>query len=118
MGSQNFLGHVRSFIADIIFQYSFDSSVSVWYLMLLYVFLSFAYLTLNTVSLMTINFFFEFSSFGAILALCKTLLVRHFSLSGHWCFLMQLHVHVILSFGGLIIFLLCALMFFMLFMQL
>ena len=36
--------------ADIIFQYSFDSSVSVWYLMLLNVFLWFAYLRLNAVS--------------------------------------------------------------------
>ena len=36
--------------ADIIFQYSFDSSVSVWYLMLLNVFLWFAYLRLNVVS--------------------------------------------------------------------
>ena len=37
--------------ADIIFQYSFDSSVSVCYLMLLNVFLWFAYLNFNAVSL-------------------------------------------------------------------
>ena len=37
--------------ADIIFQDSFDSSVSVWYLMLLNVFLWFRYLSLNAVSL-------------------------------------------------------------------
>ena len=36
-----------------------------------------------------------------ILGLYKILLVRHFSLSGHWCFLMRLHVLVILSFGGI-----------------
>ena len=47
-----------------------------------------------------------------ILALYRTLLVRHFSLSGHWCFLIQLHVLAILSFGGLIIFLLCVLIVF------
>ena len=35
-----------------------------------------------------------------ILAWYSTL-VRHFSLSGHWCFLIQLHVLAILSFGGL-----------------
>ena len=53
-----------------------------------------------------------------ILALHRTLLFRYFSLSGH-CFLIQLHVLAILSFGGLIIFLLCELiMFFMLGMQL
>ena len=37
--------------ADIIFQYSFDSSVSVWYLMLLNIFLCFAFLSLNAVLL-------------------------------------------------------------------
>ena len=47
-----------------------------------------------------------------ILALYRTLLVRHFSLSGHWCFLIQLHVLAILSFWGLIIFLLCVLVVF------
>ena len=36
--------------ADIIFQYSFDSSTSVWYLMLLNVFLCFAFLSLNALS--------------------------------------------------------------------
>ena len=36
--------------ADVIFQCSFDSSASVWYLMLLNVFLWFAYLSLNAVS--------------------------------------------------------------------
>ena len=38
-------------LAGIMFQYSFDSSISVWYLMLLNVFLWFAYLSLNAVSL-------------------------------------------------------------------
>ena len=47
-----------------------------------------------------------------ILAWYSTLLVRHFSLSGHWCFLIQLHVLAILSFGGLIVFLLCVLIVF------
>ena len=41
----------EALFADIIFQYSFDSSVSVWYLMLLNVFLCFAFLSLNAVSL-------------------------------------------------------------------
>ena len=62
---------------DILFQYSFDSFVSVWYLMLLNVFLWFAYLSLKK------TFVFEFTSFGLILVFYKTLLVRHFSLSGH-----------------------------------
>ena len=35
---------------EIIFQYSFDSSLSVWYLILLNVFLWFGYLSLNAVS--------------------------------------------------------------------
>ena len=39
-----------------------------------------------------------------ILALYRTLLFRYFSLSGHCCFLLQLHVLAILSFGGLIFF--------------
>ena len=47
-----------------------------------------------------IIFVFECSSFGVILALYKTLLNRHFSLNGDWCFLMQLHVLVILSLDG------------------
>ena len=42
--------------------------------------------------------FFGFSSFVVILAWYKTLLVRHFSLIGHWCCLIQLHVLAILSF--------------------
>ena len=46
-----------------------------------------------------------------ILAWYSALLVRHFSLSGHWCFLIQLHVLAI-SFGGLIIFWLCVLIVF------
>ena len=37
--------------ADIIFQYLLDSSVSVWYLMLLNVFLCFVFLSLNALSL-------------------------------------------------------------------
>ena len=37
-----------------------------------------------------------------ILAWYSTLLVRRFSLLGRWCFLIQLHVLAILSFGGLI----------------
>ena len=45
--SQDMLGVL---FTDIIFQFSFDSSVSVWYLMLLNVFLWFAYLSLNAVS--------------------------------------------------------------------
>ena len=51
-----------------------------------------------------INFYFWFSSFGLILALHRTLLVRHFSLREHWYFLTQLHVLAILSFERLIIF--------------
>ena len=39
-----------------------------------------------------------------ILALYRTLLVRHFSLSGYWCFLIQLHVLAILPLGGWTIF--------------
>ena len=39
-----------------------------------------------------------------ILAWYSTLLVRHFSLSGHWRFLIQLHVLAILSFWALIFF--------------
>ena len=101
---------------DMIFQYSFDSSVSVWYFMLLNVFYGFAYPSLNAVTLTPeLIFVLEFSLFGVILAFHRILLVRHFSLSGHWCFLIQLHVFALLSFGGLIIFLLCVLiMFFML----
>ena len=101
---------------DMIFQYSFDSSVSVWYFMLLNVFYGFAYPSLNAVTLTPeLIFVLEFSLFGVILAFYRILLVRHFSLSGHWCFLIQLHVLALLSFGGLIIFLLCVLiMFFML----
>ena len=63
--------------------------------------------------------FLGFSSFVVILAWYRALLVRHFLLSGHWCLLIQLHVLAILSFGGLIIFLLYVLiMFFMLGKQL
>ena len=40
--------------------------------------------------------------FVVILAWYSTLLVRYFSLIGRWCFLIQLHVLAILSFGGLI----------------
>ena len=39
--------------ADMIFQYSFDSSISVWYFMLENAFLWFAYLRLNAVSQIT-----------------------------------------------------------------
>ena len=48
VGSQDIF---EGLFADIIFQYSFDSSVSVWYLVLLKVFLWFTYLSLNAVSL-------------------------------------------------------------------
>ena len=57
-------------------------------------------------------FVFGFCSFVVILAWYSALLVRHFSLNGHWCFLIQLHVLTILSFGGLIIFWLCVLIVF------
>ena len=53
-----------------------------------------------------INFCFRIFPFGVILGLRKTLLVRHFSLIWPCCFLVQLHVHVKWSFGGLTIFLL------------
>ena len=49
---------------------------------------------------------------GVILALYWTFLVRDFSLSGNWCFLIQLYVLAILSFEGLTIFLLCVLIVF------
>ena len=91
--------------ANMIFEYLCYSSVLVWHFMLLNVLLWFAYLSLNAVSLNLYEIFvFEFSSFGVILALCRTILVRHFLLSGHWWFLTQQKVLAILSLGVLIIF--------------
>ena len=100
--SQNMLGVL---FANMIFEYLCYSSVLVWHFMLLNVLLWFAYLSLNAVSLNLYEIFvFEFSSFGVILALCRTILVRHFLLSGHWWFLTQQKVLAILSLGVLIIF--------------
>ena len=100
--SQNMLGVL---FANMIFEYLCYSSVLVWHFMLLNVLLWFAYLSLNAVSLNLYEIFvFEFSSFGVILALYRTILVRHFFLSGHWWFLKQLKVLAILSLGVLIIF--------------
>ena len=56
-------------LAYMVFQYSFDSSVSVWYFLLLNVFYFFAYLSLNAVSLTLLWIFVcDFFSFGVILA--------------------------------------------------
>ena len=42
--------------------------------------------------------------FGVIFALHRTVLVKHFSLSMYWCFLIQLYAIAILPFGWYVVF--------------
>ena len=104
---------LKVFFTDIIFQYSFYISL-VFDVVECFVTVSIfelEYCFTNAI----INFYFQFSSFGVMLALYGTLSVRYFSLSWYWCFLTQLHVLAILSFRGLNLSLSCVLiLFFML----